>query len=591
MALIKYNGTDNIVINLNGERKLIKPNKIFSGPISIGQHDNFEIIGYSKEEDQKIGNRGSKSIKFDVKDYYVPMVDLNYLDESGSPKISICIVTKDGNGVIQRCVDSIFKHNTYPFIEVLICDTGTTDQSVLNYYEQIKDKVKLFLGHSYNFSKNNNFLAEQSTGDVLLFMNNDVFMTYDVINEMVKYILCSNIGCLGHRLVFDADQQSIQHDGQVIYDVNNGNWIGPGHYSYKQNINQVPNKNCVVEGVTAAFLMMRKSVFNKVKGFNEDYVDIYQDVDLNLKVSSLGFDNFCIREKALIHVDHSTRKTDTTPESLRDAKKYKDDWINKGPYVYKKKCKYSILVCATNKRQLSQLLQSIKTVEEYEFIFVNNKNNFFWSSEALNQLTRVSSGEIIFWMHQDVTFDAYEPFATINNIITQIGNFGILGPAGVQVGDTGAIRGVDFSSLKYNFDYMRCQTLDEFCLIGKRSNGLQFGEYLDHFHFYGADICLQASEKNLSNFVIKIPITHHSGGDVNLKNGDGYHHYREQGKKMFHKWGRKYPKITTTTAHFRDDNIHWFLGHKLGLTPYIEQFDASKFAIQLNIKQYIKNII
>jgi GT2 family glycosyltransferase len=423
---------------------------------------------------------------------------------------------------------------------------------------------------------------------MLLFMNNDVFLTYDAISNMVGYALCSNIGCLGHRLVWDEDQNSIQHDGQVLYN-SNGQWIGPGHHNYKIDVRNAPKTNVKVEGVTAAFLMMRKDIFEKVGGFDEQYKDIFQDVDLNLKVSKLGYDNFCIREKALIHVDHGTRKGDSTPDSPKDFEKYKRDWTSKGLYPVKNKKRYSILICATDKIQLQTLVESIKTREEYEIIFINNKSNYFWASEALNQLTRVSEGEIIFWMHQDVTFDAYEPFATINGIIKQIGeNFGILGPAGMQVGGKGSVRGVDFSSLKYNFDYMRCQTVDEFCIIGKRSNGLKFGEYLDHFHFYGGDICLESLEKGLSNFVIKIPITHHSGGDGNLTSGDGYYHYLKQGRKFYRKWKSKYPKISTTTVHFRPSEIFWFLGWLLKLTPNKEVYQESKIDFSPNIKKYLQ---
>jgi len=88
--------------------------------------------------------------------------------------------------------------------------------------------------------------------------------------------------------------------------------------------------------------MIRKELFNKVNGFDEGYKDIYQDVDLNLKVAKLGYINFCIREKALIHVDHGTRKTDATPESYKDAQKFHNDWKTNPVPVNLVKPTYSI---------------------------------------------------------------------------------------------------------------------------------------------------------------------------------------------------------------------------------------------------------
>lgn len=595
MALIKYTGKDNVVVTLNGERKLIKPNKIFSGPESFKTYENFEVIGFTKQEKERTGKRTDKSLKLEIRKYFTPFVDFDVLDENGAPKISICIVTKDGKEVIKRCVESIFEHVKYHDFEILLCDTGTTDIEVKELYQDWSalygKKIKIYTDQEYNFSKNNNFLASKASGDVLLFLNNDVFMTYDAVSEMFKYSLCSNIGCVGHRLVWDRTPDEIQHDGQLLYN-EVGRWIGPGHYNYQKKINEVSDENVRVEGVTAACLMVRKTLFNKFNGFDEEYKDIYQDVDFNLKVCAGGYDNFCVRKKALLHVDHATRVNDQTKDSPKDFMKFQTDWISKGSFPVRNKAGYSILVCATNKKQLKIMFESIKTREDYEFIYLNNSANFLWSAEALNVLSEVSVGNLMFWMHQDVTFDGYEPFASTTDMVTKIGgSFGIMGPAGIQVGGKGAIRGVDFSSLKYNFDFLRVQTLDEFCLISQRKNKLVFGEYLDDFHFYGADICCQALKRGLNNYVIKLPITHHSGGDVNLKKRGGYEAYMKQGKKFLKKWKKDFPFISTTTMHFKNDNVVWYLGKLLGLQPNEEMVDFNKIDDTPNHKKYLETSI
>jgi hypothetical protein len=193
------------------------------------------------------------------------------------------------------------------------------------------------------------------------------------------------------------------------------------------------------------------------------------------------------------------------------------------------------------------------------------------------------------WMHQDVTFDAQEPIGWIRNLIkvNLHNNFGIIGPAGVYVRDDGSIKGMDFSNWEYNFSFHKTQTIDEFCLIGLRKNNLKFGEYLDHFHFYGADICLTAIQNGLSNYVIKIPITHHSGGESNLKNGDGYEKYIEQSKKLVYRWREYFNRITTTTMHYRNGYFHWFLGELLGLEPnkQVDFMENKKFT--KNKKHYL----
>ena len=61
--------------------------------------------------------------------------------------------------------------------------------------------------------------------------------------------------------------------------------------------------------------------------------------------------------------------------------------------------------------------------------------------------------------------------------------------------------------------------------------------------------------------------THHSGGGDNLKKGDGYQKFMQQGKKFFDKWKDKFPYIATTTTNFTPERIHYYIADVLGLEP------------------------
>lgn len=220
-------------------------------------------------------------------------------------KVSICIVTKDSYRMISKCLKSIQTYVKYSDLEVLICDTGSTDKRVFDLYSNY-----MVFERKYHFSQNNNFLASKAEGDILLIMNNDVYFTYDAVSKMVPLIKDEQTGCLGHRLVFEHDNNLIEHDGQIIFN-GKGEVILPGHKNHKKHISGLNNSNIKVDGITGAFLMIRKNLFNEVEGFDEMYSDIYQDVDLSLKVSNLGLTNFCIRDRFLVHTAHGTRKKGT----------------------------------------------------------------------------------------------------------------------------------------------------------------------------------------------------------------------------------------------------------------------------------------
>lgn len=578
---LKYIGDRSIVIKDGGFDRRIYPGEEFDT-----YNEHLVKFGYFVDvnnirADTKLGYRSKKNKDFDIKSLvkkrFNPFVGMSKLDRLSNCKISICIVTKDSDGVIQRCVDSILKYVKYDDYEILLCDTGTTDRKVLSYYKSLKnnDKVRLFRGHKYNFSKNNNFLSRKSNGDVLLFLNNDVFLTYDAVSSMADYNNCSNMGCIGHRLVFDSNHRLIQHDGQVLYD-NNGKWLQLGHYNIMHTLDMVPNKNSYVEGVTAACLMIDKSIFNEVNGFNEDYVDILQDVDLNLKVGALGYDNYCIREKELIHIDHSSRKGDETHESKKDLDLYLREWISKGNYNHVKTYKkYSILIAGTKKKDLEKVKSSIKSTIEYNFIFYNNKGNFSYSSKMLNLLSKISLSKYQFLTHQDIEFKDNEPFLQLEKCIDKLPNrnFGVLGIAGVKL-INGQITGYNYFEHRYPEWNFPVDTVDEFAMIIDKDKGLTFDESFVGFHFYGADICLSSINKGYPCFCVNMNIFHHSGGSSNLtyNNNQGWNEFKELGFQLYEKYNKTNPNFSTTTTLFSKiaDNkgkINFFIGAHIDEIP------------------------
>ena len=572
MIRLKYIGDRPMRISDGGYQRVLNPGDIFKT-----NQVHYKKMGYFEEVDKTIPltkvlpknaiPRGNQM--------YKPFVGWDKMNRVCNPKISICIVTKDGDGIIQRCIDSINEHVTYHDYEVLICDTGTTNQTVLDYYKKIEiDGIKIFMDHTYNFSKNNNFLAQQSEGEVLLFMNNDVFLTYDAVTEMMKYNNISSIGCVGHRLVFDRDKNKIQHDGQTLYHPN-GVWKRLGHYNIMHDINNVPNTNAEVEGVTAAFLMMDKSIFNKVDGFDEKYIDVFQDVDLNLKVTKLGYRNYCIREKAIIHVDHFSRKGDDTEHSITDLQKYMVDWINKGVYPYARSHKeFSVQIVATKKSELEKVLASLNSTIPYEYNFINNLGNLSYSGEALNMLMEVSDTRYQFLTHQDIIFKEPEPFKKLKQIEQTLGKFGVLGIAGVAL-INGQITGYNYADNRYPQIVFPVETVDEFAMIVDKRNNLKFNEDLRGFHFYGADICLNAINKGLKNYCIDIEIFHNSGGDVNLtyNNNQGWGEFKALGEQVYKIYHDKHPHFATTTTLFNKMNngasvkINYFIGSVIDAIP------------------------
>jgi GT2 family glycosyltransferase len=89
------------------------------------------------------------------------------------------------------------------------------------------------------------------------------------------------------------------------------------YYNYSLGINEVV-------GSTAALLMIRKNVFLKCGGFNENYITCFEDVELNLKCLLLGLVNYCDSNLVAYHYESQTRQDDT-----EDSKKQSFDYTER----------------------------------------------------------------------------------------------------------------------------------------------------------------------------------------------------------------------------------------------------------------------
>lgn len=96
------------------------------------------------------------------------------------------------------------------------------------------------------------------------------------------------------------------------------------------------------------------------------------------------------------------------------------------------------------------------------------------------------------------------------------------------------------------------QTLDEVVLILRKSSGLKFDEYVPHFHFYGADICMAAARAGKKNYAISALCIHNTQQNYVLPK-EFYECYR----RLKHKW-REYLPIQTTCIRVSRTDFHMY---------------------------------
>jgi glycosyltransferase involved in cell wall biosynthesis/SAM-dependent methyltransferase len=239
------------------------------------------------------------------------------------PLVSIIIPTRNGYKNIKKCIESIILKTTYSNFEIIIIDNGSVDSETIDYLNLIKENPKISIKYDdrpFNYSQLNNSAADVSKGELLVLLNDDVeVINGNWLSEMVSNAMREGIGAVGARL-FYVDN-TLQHAG-IILGLGIDAVAGHVHYNLPKGQSGYFGRAILQQNfsaVTAACLVIKKSIFNEVGGFNESKLAVvYNDVDLCLKLIEKGYKNTWTPYAELYHYESSTRgRDDSTLEIKR----------------------------------------------------------------------------------------------------------------------------------------------------------------------------------------------------------------------------------------------------------------------------------
>lgn len=258
---------------------------------------------------------------------------VQYLLPKEKPLVSLIIPTRNGYEVLHRCIESLYEKTSYGNFELIIVDNQSDDPKVLTYFHTLQEQnnVKIIkYDAAFNYSAINNYAVQYARGEILGLLNNDLEIIHeDWLDEMVAYSLLPNIGAVGAKLYYPDNR--IQHAGVIL-------GIGgvAGHAYAKQPKNspgQMDRANLAqnMTAVTAACLILKKSIFDEVNGFNDENLTVaFNDIDLCLRIREKGYNNVWTPFAELYHHESATRGHEDTPEKqarfLKESEYMKKRW-------------------------------------------------------------------------------------------------------------------------------------------------------------------------------------------------------------------------------------------------------------------------
>ena len=131
-------------------------------------------------------------------------------------KISILILNWNGKKDTLACLDSI-KKLSYPSLEVIVIDNGSSDDSVETIQNQFPECTLISTGSNLGFAEGNNVgirLALERGADYVLLLNNDTVVAPDLLEQMMNtFSLYPQAGILGAKIFLFESQETLDHLG------------------------------------------------------------------------------------------------------------------------------------------------------------------------------------------------------------------------------------------------------------------------------------------------------------------------------------------------------------------------------------------
>lgn len=229
--------------------------------------------------------------------------------------LSIILVNYNGADLLRSCLDSIRKTRDNLDLEIIVVANKSPHEDQLPKLLAIESDFRdlnlrlIILPHNLGFGTANNRGAQIAQGKYLLALNADTILKEKSIREMIQFLE-------NHLEAGIAGPKLLTQEGEVQ------EWgCGPRTSIWrivKNNIGFIPHSLWLslepikVDMVSGAALMVRKEVFERVKGFDENFFMYFEDEDLCWRVKDFGYDVYYLGNVTITHLGGQSFKRGET---------------------------------------------------------------------------------------------------------------------------------------------------------------------------------------------------------------------------------------------------------------------------------------
>lgn len=241
------------------------------------------------------------------------------MSENETYKLSVVIVNYNVEFFLEQCLNSVRKALEKVSGEIIVVDNNSIDGSVEMVRLKFPDVQLIANKDNRGFSKANNQAIEVAKGEYILLLNPDTVVEEDTFLKVVDFMdTHSDAGGLGVRMLdgkgkfLPESKRGLPTPIVAFYKIFGLSKLFPkskrfGHYHLGHFSEFETHEIDILSG---AFMLMRKTVLDKVGLLDETFFMYGEDIDLSYRIQKGGYKNYYFPETRIIHYKgESTKKS------------------------------------------------------------------------------------------------------------------------------------------------------------------------------------------------------------------------------------------------------------------------------------------
>jgi len=237
-------------------------------------------------------------------------------------ELSVVIVNYNVKLFLEQCLHSVLKAGKDIAMEVWVIDNQSTDGSRAWLEPRFPGVNFIWNSENQGFSKACNEAASRASGENILILNPDTLLTEMSLFECLRFLKNQpEVGALGVKMIDGRgsflweSKRAFPSASVSFYKMIGLTGLFPRSATFAKyhlgNLDE--NKNHEVDILSGAFMMIRKTVWTSVGGFDERFFMYGEDIDLSYSIRKLGWKNYYLGETTILHFKgESTNKNQTS---------------------------------------------------------------------------------------------------------------------------------------------------------------------------------------------------------------------------------------------------------------------------------------